>query len=83
MMIFTFFFWAAACSETDDAQLIRAMIKKGAELAENHDVGALMDLATDDVIALPGHHNRLEIKRIIWSAFMHYGIQVPVSEAVG
>ncbi len=68
-----FLFLTAACSEKDDAQLIRALIKKGAELAENHDVGGVMELTTEDVVALPGHHNRLEIKRIIWSAFMHYG----------
>lgn len=72
-MIFSFFFLAAACSEEDDAQRIRSLIKKGAELAEDHDVGGVMELTTEDVVALPGHHNRLEIKRIIWSAFMHYG----------
>jgi len=72
-MIFTFFFLASACSEKDDAHLIRALIKNGAELAEKHDVGGVMDLTTADVVALPGHHNRLEIKRILWSAFMHYG----------
>lgn len=72
-IIFSLFFLAAACSEKDDAQLIRAMIKKGAELAEEHDVGGVMELTTDDVVALPGHYNRLEMKRIIWSAFMHYG----------
>jgi len=32
-----------------------------------------MDLTTADVVALPGQHNRLEIKRIIWTALMHYG----------
>ena len=72
-MIFSLFFLAAACTEKDDAQLIRTLIKKGAELAEDHDVGGIMELTTDDVVALPGHHNRMEIKRIIWSAFMHYG----------
>jgi hypothetical protein len=72
-MIFSFFLLAAACSEKDDAQRIRTLIKKGAELAEDHDVGGVMELTAEDVVALPGHHNRLEIKRIIWSAFMHYG----------
>ena len=72
-MMFSFFFLAAACSEKDDAQLIRTLIKRGAELAEDHDVGGVMELTTEDVVALPGHHKRLEIKRILWSAFMHYG----------
>jgi hypothetical protein len=72
-MILAFFFLAAACSEKDDAQLIRALIKTGAELAESHDVSGIMELTTEDVIALPDHHNRPEIKRIIWTAFMHYG----------
>lgn len=71
--VFFFFFLAAACSEKDDAQLIRTLIKAGAELAESHDVSHIMELTTEDVVALPGHHNRLEIKRIIWTALMHYG----------
>jgi hypothetical protein len=72
-MVFFFFFLAAACSEKNDVQLIRALIKKGAELAEDHNVSGIMELTTEDVVALPGQHNRLEIKRIIWSALMHYG----------
>jgi hypothetical protein len=72
-MIFTLIFLAAACSEKDDAQLIRALIKKGAALAEDHDVSGVMELTSEDVVALPGHHRRQQIKRIIWSAFMYYG----------
>lgn len=69
-ILFTF---VLSCAEKDDAAAIRALIKKGAELAEDHDVGAILELATEDVVALPGRHDRREIKRIIWSAFMHYG----------
>jgi hypothetical protein len=72
-MVFFFFFLAVACSEKNDVQLIRALIKKGAELAEDHNVSGIMELTTEDVVALPGHHNRLEIKRIIFAALMHYG----------
>jgi hypothetical protein len=72
-ILFSLFFLSAACSQKDEAQRIRTLIKKGAELAEDHNVGGVMELTTEDVVALPGHHNRLEIKRIIWSAFMHYG----------
>ena len=68
-----FFFGATACSQKDDVQVIRELINEGAELAEEHDVGGIMELATEDVVALPGHYDRLAIKRIIFSAFMHYG----------
>ena len=72
-MVFLFLFLAAACSLKDDVQVIRELIKDGAKLAEDHNVSGIMELATEDVVALPGHHNRLEIKRIIWAALMHYG----------
>lgn len=68
------FLFVLSCSEKkDDVAAIRALIKKGAQLAENHDVSGILELSTEDVVALPGRHNRREIKRIIWSAFMHYG----------
>ena len=67
------FLFLISCSEKDDAAAIRALIKKGAELAEDHDVSGILELTTDDVVALPGRHDRREIKRIIWAAFMHYG----------
>jgi hypothetical protein len=72
-MLFFLFFWAASCSQKDDVQVIREMIKEGAELAEEHNVRGIMELTTEDVVALPGHHNRLAIKRLLFSAFMHYG----------
>jgi hypothetical protein len=72
-MLFFFFFGAAACSQKDDFQVIRELIKEGAELAEEHNVSGIMELTTEDVVALPGHHNRLAIKRILFSVFMHYG----------
>jgi hypothetical protein len=72
-MVFFFFFLAAACSEKDDAQVIRGLIKEAAALAEDHNVSGIMELTTEDVVALPGHHTRLEIKRLLFSAFLHYG----------
>jgi hypothetical protein len=72
-MVFFFFFSPAACSQKDDVQIIRGLIKEGAALAEDHNVSGIMELTTEDVVALPGHHNRLEIKRIIFAALMHYG----------
>ena len=62
-----------SCAEKDEAAAIRALIKKGAQLAEDHDVSGILELTTHDVVALPGQHDRREIKRIIWAAFMHYG----------
>lgn len=67
------FAFVASCSPKDEVSAIRELIKKGVELAEDHDVGGIMDLTTEDIVALPGQHGRLEIKRIIWAAFMHYG----------
>ena len=72
-MLLFLFFWAAACSQKDDVQVIRELIKEAAALAEDHNVSEIMELTTEDVVALPGHHNRLEIKRIIFAALMHYG----------
>jgi hypothetical protein len=63
----------ASCSQKDDVRAIREMIKEAAGLAEDHNVSDIMALTTEDIIALPGHHNRQEIKRLIFSAFMHYG----------
>ncbi len=73
ILLTIFFLFVLSCAEKDDAAAIRALIQKGAELAENHDVGGILELTTEDVVALPGRHNRAEIRRIIWAAFMHYG----------
>lgn len=67
------FVFVSSCSQKNEVLAIRELIKKGAELAEDHDVGGIMELTTEDVVALPGQHKRLEIKRIIWTAFRHYG----------
>lgn len=73
--VFWVIFWVflISCAEKDDVAAIRALIKKGATLAENHDIGGMMDLTTEDVRARPGQMNRREIKGIIWRAFRHYG----------
>jgi len=72
-MVFFSFLLAASCSETDDVRAIRALIKDAAEMAEDHHLSGIMELTTEDVVGFPGHHDRLEIKRFIFSAFMHYG----------
>ena len=70
-MVFIFFFLVAACSQKDDVQVIRGLIKEGAKLAVDHNVSGIMELTTEDVLALPGHHNRLEIKRFITSLLLN------------
>ncbi|MGD2184494.1 MAG: hypothetical protein PVI71_00140 [Desulfobacterales bacterium] len=72
-MLWGFFFFLVACPEKDDVSAIRELVKKGAQLAEDHDVGGIMDLATEDIVAHPGQVSRLGIKRILWRAFKHYG----------
>lgn len=67
------FLFLIACSEKDDVLAIRELIKKGAELAEDHDVSGIMDLATEDVTAHPGQMNYQEIKGIIWRTLKYYG----------
>ncbi|MBT8331474.1 MAG: hypothetical protein KJP06_04005 [Deltaproteobacteria bacterium] len=73
MLAWVFFLVTSACSQQDDAAAIRALVQKGASLAEAHDINGLMELATTDIVGLPGAYNRPAIKRIIWSALKHYG----------
>ncbi|UCG94092.1 MAG: hypothetical protein JSW13_06605 [Candidatus Aerophobus sp.] len=62
-----------SCSKDDDTEKIRSLIKKGAELAEKHDLGGLLELTTEDFLALPGKHGSREVRRILWFTFNHYG----------
>ena len=64
---------ALACSQEDDAAVIRELVQKGAALAEAHDISGLMELATEDIVGQPGAYTRPAIKRIIRSALRHYG----------
>jgi hypothetical protein len=62
-----------ACAGGDDGEEIRRLIETGAGLAEDHDIGGILDLATRDVVAMPGDLNRTEVKGVLWQAFAHYG----------
>ncbi len=64
---------ASSCTLNDDATSIRDMVKKGAELAESHRIGKLIDLTSEDFIAQPGHHNGRTVKGILFRAFQYYG----------
>jgi hypothetical protein len=61
-----------SCSDGDDAAAIRALIGRGMSLAEAQDLGGLMDLTTDEFLALPGELDQRGTKRILWAAFRHY-----------
>ena len=62
-----------SCSSGDEATAIRELIKEGATLGEEHDIGGLINLTSDDFVALPGNLDRRETRRILWLAFRHYG----------
>jgi hypothetical protein len=61
-----------ACSEKDNAESIRKLIRKGANLAEQKQTGKLMELTADRFVADPGDRDVRSVKRILYGAFMHY-----------
>ena len=61
-----------SCTEKDEAEVLQRLIKKGATLAEEHDVGGLMDLTSEDFSAQPGNRDRNEVRGILLMAFRHY-----------
>jgi hypothetical protein len=69
---FVFLFAQLSCTEKDETEVLRRLIKKGATLAEEHDLGGLMDLTSGDFSALPGNRDRQEVRGILLMAFRHY-----------
>lgn len=63
----------AACGGKDDTAAIYELIHKGTGLAEDKQVGDLLDLTLPDFVAQPGSRNRQETKGVLFAAFMHYG----------
>ena len=61
-----------SCTDRDEADGIRLLIQKGARLAEEHDVGGLMELTSEGFVGMPGNRDRAEVRRILWMAFRHY-----------
>jgi len=61
------------CGDKDQAQAVRAMIEKGAELAEQHAIGDLMALTVKDFTANPGNRSAAQVRGILFAAFRHYG----------
>jgi hypothetical protein len=64
---------SAGCAKKDDAAAIRQLIDQGARLAEEHQIGALLKLATKDFTAMPGPFDAAKVKGILFMAFQHYG----------
>lgn len=67
------FFCLAACSENDDAALIRNLIKTGAALAEEHNINDLLQLTSEDFLAQGGKLNHRQVKQYLWLVFKRYG----------
>ena len=61
-----------SCSSKDEETAIRELVKKGAALGEEQDIKGLMDLTTEDFLALPGDLGRQETRRILFVAFRYY-----------
>ena len=72
LSVLILFLTMVSCSNGDDVRAIRALIKEGANLAEERKIGALMKLTTDDFVALPGELDRRGTKGILWRAFNYY-----------
>jgi len=64
---------SASCSKGDDVEAVGKLIDKGVVLGEKHDIGKLMELASEEFIALPGDLDRRAVRAILWRAFNHYG----------
>ena len=62
-----------SCSKLEDDEAIRALIKKGASLAEEHNITGILELASQDFLAMPGELDRIGIKRVLWRTFKYYG----------
>ena len=61
-----------SCSSKDEETAIRELVKKGSTLGEEQDIKGLMNLTTEDFLALPGDLGRQETRRILFLAFRHY-----------
>ena len=63
----------SGCEEKDDEKAILKLIETGVLLAEQHKVGKVMDLATDNFTAMPGKKDKEEVRSTLMFVFMRYG----------
>jgi hypothetical protein len=73
VFLFVAFTSVVACSTGDDVKAIRQLVSEGVRLGEEHDIGGLIKLVTDDFEGLPGNLDRREIRRFLWLVFKRYG----------
>jgi hypothetical protein len=62
-----------ACGRKDETEAVRALIDKSAQMAEQHEIGKLMDLTVKGFAANPGNHTAAEVRGILFAAFRQYG----------
>lgn len=61
------------CSEeTSDQEQIRGIIDRAVTLAEKQDIGGIMDLTSQDFVAMPGNRGRRETKGMLFYIFRRY-----------
>ena len=63
----------AACSPQDDTATIRALIARGAAMAEAHDIPGMLKLVSGEVRAMPMGLDRRGIQAVLWRTFRVYG----------
>jgi hypothetical protein len=73
LLTFIVFSGCSRCETPDDETQIRALVAQGAQLAEKHDLGALIELTTADFVARPQHLDRQSVKGVLLLAFRRYG----------
>lgn len=64
---------SASCSQRDDAQVVRDIIAQCALLAEQKNIGGLLDFASEEFQAQPGRYDARSVKGILFAAFQRYG----------
>ena len=62
-----------SCSKTDQSEEIRRLVTRGVKLAEEHDIGGLIEHTTENFLANPGQYNQRAVRGILFRAFSYYG----------
>jgi len=63
----------SSCSKKDDIALILGLVEKAEGLAEEHDIGKLMELTSKKFTAQDGKLKRQEVRKFLWLTFRRYG----------
>ncbi len=63
----------SSCSKKDDIALILSLVEKAEALAEEHDIGKLMELTSKNFTAQDEKLKRQEVRKILWLTFRRYG----------